>query len=59
MAVFSPSESDVGLVIAGFSGSTKTASLAEAFGTLSVSVTLPGSNTSLIGAGQLEGGNVL
>ena len=49
----------MGLVIAGFSGSTNIASLVEAFGTLNVSVTLPGSNTSLISAGQLEGAKVL
>ena len=59
MAVFSHFESDVGLVIAGFSGSTKIASLAQAFGTLNVSVTLPGSNTSLISTGQLEGAYLL
>ncbi|KAG6857277.1 hypothetical protein H0H87_007110 [Tephrocybe sp. NHM501043] len=45
---------DVQLNIAGFNGSTKIASLAEAFGTLNVDVILPGLKTNLIDTADLK-----
>ncbi|KAG6820875.1 hypothetical protein H0H93_010219 [Arthromyces matolae] len=45
---------DVGLNIVGFNGSTRIASLTEAFGSLNISVTLPGLKTSLIDSATLE-----
>ncbi|KAF8070285.1 hypothetical protein FPV67DRAFT_1755106 [Lyophyllum atratum] len=45
---------DVQLTIAGFDGSTKMASLVEAFETLNISVVLPGLKTNLLDAAALE-----
>lgn len=45
---------DVPLTIAGFDGSTKMASLVEAFKTLNIDVTLPGLKTNLLDTAALE-----
>ncbi|GLB37240.1 putative protein of unknown function (DUF3712) [Lyophyllum shimeji] len=45
---------DVPLTIAGFDGSTKMASLVEAFKTLNINVTLPGLKTNLLESAALE-----
>ncbi|KAF9007982.1 hypothetical protein BDQ17DRAFT_1388900 [Cyathus striatus] len=45
---------DVQLKIAGFDGSTQVASLAEAFKTLDIEVTLPSLTSSLLGGGALK-----
>ncbi|KAF5386260.1 hypothetical protein D9615_002421 [Tricholomella constricta] len=45
---------DVQLQIAGYDGSTKVASLAEAFKTLNIDVTLPGLKTSLLDTAALK-----
>ncbi|KDR75403.1 hypothetical protein GALMADRAFT_553913 [Galerina marginata CBS 339.88] len=48
------SKKDVQLTIAGFDGSTKIASLAQAFESLALEVTLPGLKTNLLGSAALE-----
>jgi hypothetical protein len=46
---------DVELSIAGYDGSTKIASLAEAFKTLKIDVTLPALKTNLLDSAALKG----
>lgn len=46
---------DVELTISGFDGSTKVASLAEAFKTLAINVSLPALRTDLLQSAALKG----